>query len=185
MSRVTSLVLLVVSWAATSCAQDVLYDNGPDPGNIYGWAICDGHEVANSFELSADSTVTAIDVSLYDVNELNVPETLSWQITDAPEGNTLAYGDAASLRKIDGPHVNYFLFQQWTMEFEIAHVKLQAGRYWLRLSDATNRWQTGTFWGENNGPSLAFFTGALGGYWKHGGHDEGGSESFRVLGSRQ
>jgi hypothetical protein len=87
------------------------------------------------------------------------------------------------MRKLDGPHVNYFLFQQWLMEFDLPDIQLPAGTYWLELSDAKNYWDTATFWGESDGPSLSFKSGNIGGNWKHGGHDGGGSESFRIKGT--
>jgi hypothetical protein len=165
-------------------AQEILYDNGPDPGNIYGWLVSDGYSACNSFALKVDSTIIAINISLYDVNIYNVPESLDWRILDKPRGNVIAYGTAANLRQIDA-RLNQFLFWQWLMQFEVPTLQLPAGTYWLEISNATNRWGTGVLWGENDGPSKAFFNGTFGGQWKHGGHDHGGSESFQILGFRR
>jgi hypothetical protein len=69
------------------------------------------------------------------------------------------------------------------MQFDtVPNVQLPAGSYWLEVSNATDHWGTGVFWGENNGPSTALVSGRIGGMWKHGGHDEGGSESFQIVG---
>ena len=169
--------------AAGLAAQEILYDNGPDPGNIYGWVVSNGYKVADSFQVAAPSTLTNVDISLYDVNVYNVPLSLDWRILDQPHGQVIASGSAHGMRILDGPKVNYFLFNQWLMQFDIVPaVRLPAGAYWLEISNATCRWGTGVWWGENNGPSKAFFNGGIGGIWKHGGRDEGGSESFQILG---
>jgi hypothetical protein len=179
----TLLMLLLISLPASG--QVLLYDNGTDPGNIYGWLVNNGHSVSNSFKLEIPSTMTAVNISLYDVDKYNVPQSLDWRILTRPHGNVIAYGSAHSMRMLDG-QVNYFLFYQWLMQFDIVPaLNLSPGTYWLEISNARNVLNTGLLWGENDGPSRAFFSGALGGEWKHGGHDHGGSESFQVLGFLQ
>src|SRR5436305_7126164 len=98
----TLILAAAVLCALPLAAQDVLYDNGKDPGNIFGWPVSGGHTVWNSFQITVDSTVTGLDVSLYDVNEHNIPLTLDWRILDAPGGNVLAYGTQTPLTRVDG-----------------------------------------------------------------------------------
>jgi hypothetical protein len=166
-------------------AQDTLYNNGPDPGNIYGLPISNDYEVANSFTLATPSTVVAINVSLYDVNVYNLPLALDWKKFDKPHGHLLAYGSQSQLRWVSGPFSNYFLLNQWLMQFDVSpRLSLPRGSYWLVLSNAMNTWNTPTWWGECNGPSEVAFSsnGFIQYEWKHGGHYENGSESFQILG---
>lgn len=174
------LFLLVLSLPVS--AQVVLYDNGVDPGNIYGWLVNNGHSVLNSFKLQTSSTVTTINVSLYDVDKYNIPQSLDWRILRRPMGEVIAYGTANNMR-MEGGTVNEFLFFQWLMQFDVAPaVRLSPGTYWLEISNASNLYGTGVFWGECDGPSVALVSGTSGGAWKHGGRDHGGSESFQILG---
>ena len=184
----TTPILLLTALLLTSgtlFAQQVLYDNGPDPGNIYGWPVNFGYRVADSFTVAQFSTVTDVNVSLYDVNIYDYPLSLDWRILEKPNGKVIAYGSTSDLRLLSG-NVNAFLFYQWLVQFDIVPaVQLPAGTYWLEISNAHDRWATGVLWGVSNGPSLAIVSGNLGGAWKHGGHDQGGSESFQILGFPQ
>lgn len=183
-AAVLTVVFASTLLSATAAAQLILYDNGPDPGNLYGWPICNGYRVSNTFTLTIPSVVNAVNVSLYDVNAYNVPHTLDWKILDLNR-HTIAEGSNVSLIKLEGPVVNYFLLNQWLMQIPVSDLELPPGTYWLELSNATNRWGTPTWWGEDNGPSKALFNGTVGGEWKHGGHDHGGSESFQIVGAPQ
>jgi len=184
--KAARLIFAVAFLCGTSLiAQVVLYDNGADPGNIYGWAISDGYWVANSFTLSSPVTISAINVSLYDVNWYNYPLSLDWKIFDRPNGHLLASGTSEALHWVRGPFDNYFLLQTWEMQFNPnPPVRLSAGTYWLELSNAVNTWNTSTWWGECDGASNALFNGmVLTGYWKHHAHSNGGSESFQIIGT--
>ena len=184
--KAATLVFAVAFLCTTSLsAQDTLYDNGPDPGNIFGWAISDGYWVANSFTLESPAIISAINVSLYDVNWYNYPLSLDWKIYDRPNGQVLASGSGSALHWVSGPFDTYFLLQQWEMQFNpTPPVRLPAGTYWLELSNAVNTWNTPTWWGECDGPSKMLFNGiVVGGFWKHHTHPNGGSESFRILGT--
>lgn len=177
------LLLLVLSLPLT--AQVVLYDNGADPGNIYGWLVSNGHSVTNSFKITTASTVTAINVSLYDADKYNIPQSLDWRILKRPMGQVIAFGTASNMR-MEGGTVNEFLFFQWLMQFDVTPtVPLPPGTYWLEISNASNLFSTGVFWGECDGPSMALVSGTTGGVWKHGGRDHGGSESFQIMGFPQ
>ncbi len=178
----TLIFAMLLLTSTASLAQEVLYDNGPDPGDIYAWLVSDGYTASNSFTVEVPSTVTEINISFYDVNIYNIPESLDWKILDKLR-HVVAYGTASNLRQLDG-RVNHFLLWQWLMQFDVPTLPLPAGTYWLEISNATDRWGTGVMWGENDGPSMAFFSGTSGGEWKNGG-SRGGSESFQILGFAQ
>ena len=185
MKRAVSILAVAFLFAMSLAAQEILYDNGPDPGNIFGWAISDGYWVANSFTLESPAIISAINVSLYDVNWYNYPLSLDWKIYDRLNGHVLASGSGSRLHWVSGPFDTYFLLQQWEMQFNpTPPVPLRAGTYWLQLSNAVNTWNTPTWWGECDGASKVLFNGMVNtGYWKHHAHSNGGSESFQILGT--
>src|SRR5579863_2846186 len=71
--------------AVSARAQNVLYNNGPD-GNVGYYGVNFGAATTNSFALPRAATLTAVDLTLYDVDDRNHPQQLRWRITTHPLG---------------------------------------------------------------------------------------------------
>ncbi len=173
------LPLLIASYAAA----DVVYTNGPINGNIsaYSFATQYGWEMANSFTVGSDSTITGFAIGSW-VYPGDTPTTFSWQIlTGGPSwlgGTVVASGDATwTSNTFWGLGFGYYYV--YTSELDGLNVNLSSGEYWLQLSNGvTNVPGDPIYWDENDGPSTAHQ-----GYY---GSEYGqvGSEAFTIFGSQ-
>ncbi len=150
-----------------SARADILYSNGPINGTITAWTInsaSTAYQVADSFTLAADSTVTQADLGLWYLTG-DTPFSVDWEIVGDPTnqaGTLIASGIGSALsNKDDGP-AGITGYELWTSSFAIPSVDLTAGTYWLLLQNAMGTPATGGspvpegWWDENDGPSQAW-----------------------------
>jgi hypothetical protein len=86
LSFLTATTLAITALLAVpAIAQQTLYNNGAD-GDIGYYHVNFGSVVTNSFELSQAATITSVSLTLYDVDDRNIPQHLKWTITTEPFG---------------------------------------------------------------------------------------------------
>jgi hypothetical protein len=152
---------------AQGAAASTLYDNGAPSGSNGAASIAYGSELADSFTLSATSTITGIDFASWDypTTTLNAVGYAIESTPQVPANLTTATLTSSYLfTQANGYNVD-------NNAFSVTPQQLSAGTYYLVLGEAAGG--GGGFWDENDGPSTSY--GPFG--------QLSGSESFRVLGS--
>ena len=168
--------------ATSVSAQSVLYDNGPDAQIGYSW-VNFGAETTDSFFLPQDAVVTNFMLTIYAVDDRNVPKYLRWAITSEPFGGTVLGSGFVGLSRLGDPYLTKFLFFGYKVGFQVPGLDLPTGVYYIQIQDVVTQWDTQAFWAESAGPSN--------GYYSQVGPSEDGrrtqpvqvlSESFSVIG---
>jgi len=77
-----------------------------------------GSAVSNSFVLAQPATITNVTLTLYDVDDRNQPERLTWKITTEPLGGTVLASGLAPLISLQPPYITQFLFFAWDLSFD-------------------------------------------------------------------
>jgi hypothetical protein len=178
--RTTSCALLWLMMTTIPAFAGVVYNNGPDPGNIHGWEISDGYAVTDSFTLTSATTLSYFEFSEW-VLPGDRPTYVTFAITSQPFGGT-TYVVGYPFLGVESSSTNSFGYtQDVVITVDPLHLQLPAGTYWLQLYDATTEVGQPAYWGENDGqgctspgcPSLAYE------------NDVGsiGSESFDMVGT--
>lgn len=154
--------LLALAWllATPAFAQVVLYNNGPD-GNIGYYHANFGSVVANSFTLSEAAMVTNVTLTIYAVDDSNVPEHLKWTITTEPFGGAIKGTGFVNLSALGDPYPTQFQFFAWPMGFSTGHLVLPAGTYYLQIQDIVTRWDTWAFWAQSGDGTAAGYYEAI------------------------
>ncbi|HUI84150.1 MAG TPA: hypothetical protein VL240_08000 [Candidatus Binatia bacterium] len=138
-------------------AQELLYSNGPDGDSGY-YHVNFGSVAANSFVLSRAATVTNVVLTLYDVDDRNVPQYLKWTITTEPFGGRVEGSGFVPLSRLQQPYLTRFLFFAWEMGFTLPAITLPAGTHYLQIQDVVTQWDTWAFWAQSaNGGSQGYY----------------------------
>lgn len=164
-------VLCLLLAAIPSVAQVDLYDNGPIDGFTLGWTINFGFVVSDQFTLSSNSTVNGLTFEAF-LNPGDLLETAEVSITSSEFGGT-GYFDQTVSFTASGCFGNGSS-NVCAETGNFGGVPLNAGSYWLNLSNASTTLDERVGWDMNSGPSLAS-ENSLGTV---------PSESFTILGSR-
>lgn len=168
--RIALLALVAGVASTTALAQNDLYDNGPSNGTSYAWAFNNGAAVSDSFSLSSQSTVNALNFTIWlfpgDVLQSTVIE-----ISSSEFGGTTYFDQEVNVVE-SGCAENQLGFNVCNASAVFTGVTLNAGAYWLTLQDGVVN-DDPVYWDENDGPSSASqnTTGTI------------PSESFTLLGS--
>ena len=153
--RNASLSLLAACWMLTSVPviAQVLYSNGEIDRQTSAWNISQGLVVSDTFNLSANSSVTGFtfEAWLYPGSTLQSAEV---SITSAENGGT-SYFDQTLNFSQDQCFANREGFNTCREMASFNGPSLTAGTYWLNLQNALTSDRTPAFWDENSGPSLA------------------------------
>jgi hypothetical protein len=150
---VLPLALLTLCLGATSAvAQNDLYDNGPTNGQDLGWTISFGSAVSDQFILNTDVKVDAIDFAAW-LLPGDVLETAEVSITSSEFGGT-SYFDQTVKFTASGCFSNAARHNVCN-ETGTSIVNLNAGSYWLNLSNGVVNTSDPVYWDMNSGPSLA------------------------------
>ena len=152
---------LVALYAAPALGQQTLYDNGPD-GDLGYYHVNFGSAVTNSFTLSQAATLTSVVLTLYDVDDRNLPEHLKWTITTEPFGGEVKGTGFVAPNRLRPPYLTQFLFFAWKMSFSIPNLALPPGTYYLQIQDVVTHWDTWAFWAETSGGSSTAYYQAVG-----------------------
>lgn len=206
MSRWYVFAALICPLLSASASAGILYSNGPINGNIRSYGIdvgsygIDGasYAVANSFALSAGSTITGVTFGDW-AYPGDPPLTVQWGISGLPDyGSPFGGGSAATLTSLlvcsaGDPNAAYTAcspgvvaahgeYDLYYSSFSIPGIVLGAGTYYLTLQNATMSNQDEIGWDINNGPSVAYDSGTPGNVANGVGLGSN-SEAFAVLGS--
>ena len=170
--RTASLYLLTLCVSALpALAQNDLYNNGPTNGTIDAWTINFGFEVSDSFNLSSNSTVNGLNIAVW-LTPGDVMESAEVSLTSNELGGTTYFDQQVNFTQ-SGCTVNQYGFNVCNEAGSFSGVAMNAGTYWLNLSNAVVNTGDPVYWDESDGPSEA-------------SNDAIGtlpSESFTILGS--
>jgi hypothetical protein len=158
-----ALVGFLLLSTAPTFADTVLFNSGPINGTISGEFINLSFEIADSFSLPSNGTLTGVKVGLDLPGPSNTPIQLDWAIWNAAGpgggGSILDSAVGATLS-------NTFLFtstlggfgttEVYQSSFSLPSITLSAGTYWLELQNAVDSASNGVAWDLNNGPSTVW-----------------------------
>jgi len=154
---ILTAVILPLLFAATAVGQQTLYNNGPD-GDVGYYHVNFGSVVTNSFELSQAATISSVILTLYDVDDRNVPQYLKWTVTTEPLGGDVKGSGFVGLNRLQPPYLTKFLFFAWQMSFSVPDLALPPGTYYLQIQDVVTQWDTWAFWAQSAaGSSQAYY----------------------------
>jgi hypothetical protein len=169
-------------------ADSTLYDNtGPTSYGLNGnaaFTINFGWEVADSFTLASNSTLTGVNLIAW-INPGDTMTNVDWLITDtAFGGNTEGSGTASvtdTYLETDPQGYGYDLDQE---SFSLPGLSLGAGTYYLQLQNAVTGYGNPVYWDASNGLSDAVQGGNQSPYDLNDANGHGGSnsETFQILG---
>ena len=151
--RIASLSLLALCLAVVpAVAQNDLYDNGAINGTVLGWTINFGFAVSDQFTLSGDATVNGITFGawLFPGDTLTSAEV---SITSSEFGGTSFFDETVNFTA--GTCNSNGSFNVCAETGSFSGVALNAGSYWLNLSNAVSAAGNPVYWDMNSGPSLA------------------------------
>jgi hypothetical protein len=130
-----------------------LYQNGPIDGTGNGWTISD-YAVADSFHLTGPALLNSVEFGAW-VLPGGTFTGLDWMILDGmPGSGTVLYSGTASVAN-GYLYTNTKGFDVYLSGFFLPVITLDAGTYWLELTNATGD-TTGILWDMNGGPSQAW-----------------------------
>ncbi|HSY11065.1 MAG TPA: PEP-CTERM sorting domain-containing protein [Verrucomicrobiae bacterium] len=170
--RTASLYLLTIClFALPAVAQNDIYDNGPSNGTNDGWTINFGFAVSNTFTLSSNSTLNGLNFTAW-VFPGDVLQSVEIDITSDEFGGTTYFDQQINVTQ-SGCATNQYGFNVCNEAGTFQGAAINAGTYWLTLSNGAVNLGDPVYWDENDGPSSASLNtvGTL------------GSESFTILGS--
>src|SRR5580698_8489438 len=170
--RTASLYLLTIClFALPAVAQNDIYDNGPSNGTNDGWTINFGFAVSNTFTLSSNSTLNGLNFTAW-VFPGDVLQSVEIDITSDEFGGTTYFDQQINVTQ-SGCATNQYGFNVCNEAGTFQGAAINAGTYWLTLSNGAVNLGDPVYWDENDGPSSASLNtvGTL------------GSESSTILGS--
>lgn len=148
--RTIALCLLATLMLIASASADVIYENGPANGNAYAWQINFGFIVSDTFYLPQNNVVSGIgfDAWLYPGDTLLSAEL---SITSAENGGTVYFDQVLSAEQGScAPNsLGYSVCTEGLALGEGLH--LNAGTYWINLSNALATNNDPVYWDENSG----------------------------------
>jgi hypothetical protein len=152
--RIASLTIVLLALVAIPVvAQTDIYDNGATNGTTDAWTINSGFAVSDSFTLAAGNTVSGLNFAAW-VFPGDVLESAEVSITSSEFGGTSYFDQVVSFTQ--GSCVsNQFGYNVCTESSTFSGPSLNAGSYWLNLSNATVNTGDPIYWDENSGPSSA------------------------------
>ncbi len=147
------IALLLAAMVVPVAAQD-LYNNGPTDGQTRAWLINFGFAVSNQFPLNSSTSLFSLEFAAW-LFPGDTLETAQVSITSSEFGAT-SYFD----RTMSFTASNCFENQAgYNVCDETAYfgggLPLNAGNYWLNLSNAVVNTGDPVWWDQNSGPSQA------------------------------
>ena len=147
------MVLLLTILPGFAVAQNDLYDNGPTNGTTDAWTINFGFSVSDSFTIP-NSGVWGLAFAAW-LAPGDVLETAEVSITSSEFGGTVYFDQTVSFFQ-SGCISNQYGFNVCTENGSwYYYLPLNAGTYWLTLSNASVNTGDPVYWDENSGPSSA------------------------------
>jgi hypothetical protein len=134
-------------------AQSDIYDNGATNGTNDAWTINFGFAVSDSFTMGVASNVNGLNFAAW-VIPGDVLESAEVSITSSEFGGTSYFDQTVNFTQ--GNCVsNQYGYNVCTESGTFSGPSLNAGTYWLNLSNASVNTGDPIYWDENSGPSLA------------------------------
>jgi hypothetical protein len=153
LSILAAVLLVLCLGTRPAVAQTDLYDNGPIFGEGDGWASNFGFAVSNNFTLNSTATIDELQFGSH-LFPGDVLESAEVSITSQEFGGT-SYFDQNVNFTASACFDNSFGFVVCTQTGTFNGPQLNAGTYWLNLSNAVTNTGDPAYWDENSGPSLA------------------------------
>lgn len=153
--RIASLSLLalcLVLAAVPAVAQQDIYDNGPGDGQDLGWTVNFGFSVTDNFILSNPSTVNGVSFWAWLIPG-DTLTSVELQLGASAFGNEL-FDQVVNLTP-SRCFSNQFGYNVCDETALINGVNLNAGSYWMTLSNAITPSGDPAYWDMNSGPSQA------------------------------
>ena len=155
--RIASLSLLALCLtlaAVPAMAQSDVYDNGPVDGQDLGWTINFGFSVSDTITFSGPTAVTGASFWAWLIPG-DTLTSVEFQIGAAAFGNELM--DQTLNVTATNCFSNQFGYNvcDETASFNGGGVNLDAGTYWMTLSNASVPSGDPAYWDMNSGPSRA------------------------------
>jgi len=152
--RIASLTLLALCLAVIpAVAQTDIYDNGPINGTVDAWTINSGFAVSDSFTLGGAANVSGLNFGVW-ILPGDVLESAEVSITSGEFGGTSFFDGSVNLTA-SGCSTNQFGYNVCTESGTFSGPSLNAGTYWLNLSNAVVNDGDPVYWDENSGNSSA------------------------------
>jgi hypothetical protein len=185
--RIASFTILCLMLAAIpTLAQQDLYDNGPINGTTDAWTINFGFELANSFTLLNNSTVSGFTFGVWEYGGDRL-SSVDWLISQYPDGGTVYGSGTASGSNLTDRFlsVNQYGYDIDNITVTGLDVPLLSGKtYWLTLQNASVPSGNPVYWDENSGAGCGGDDGHGGGCPSIASPGEGTdpSEAFTIDG---
>ena len=152
--RIASLTLVLLALVAIpALAQNDIYDNGPTNGTTDAWTINFGFAVSDSFTLGPNTSVNGLNFAAW-LAPGDVLQSAEVAITSSEFGGTSFFDQTISFTQ-SGCTSNQYGFNVCNESGTWGDVGLNAGTYWLTLSNASVNTGDPVYWDENSGPSSA------------------------------
>jgi hypothetical protein len=180
-------------------ADTTLYDNtGPTSKGLFGnlgYTIKSPWEVADSFTLASNSTLTSVNFLAW-LTEGDAMTNVDWLITEyrfgySSGGNT--YGSATA--SVTDTYTGKQLYGSDDLDqesFSLPGLSLAAGTYYLQLQNAVTMNGDPVSWDDSDGPSYAARALGPNDSFAHGLKDDGtnpipgsNSETFQIIGNAE
>jgi PEP-CTERM motif len=134
----------------------ILYDNGPANDQFDAWTINEGFQVADTFVLGGNSTLTGATFDLWNFSGDQTTQ-VDWSILSNAAGNTLGttlYSGTVSVSNVlkISPNDDGYDINADSIGFPEG-VTLAGGTYWFELQNAVTTEGNPTYWDMNGGPS--------------------------------
>ncbi len=156
LASLSLLIALFLTCApAFASSGTVVYNNGLPTGND-AWTINFGFTVADSFTLTSTANVNHIDFWV-DLFPGDILTSVNYTIfTLGPGGKgTFILKTGVAIPVLESS-CNLIPCEDYEEGISFTSIKLPAGTYWLKLSNATTNNGNPVFWAESGGPSSAF-----------------------------
>jgi hypothetical protein len=189
MKQLWLLVAVTAALAVPAAADSTLYTNGPIEAQN-AWYISDSLAVADSFTLSASSTLTSVEFGAW--NQTSIPGVLEWAITTGTPftaSSTMLFSGIAHVSVIANfGDIGLGEFDVTSDTFSLpSGIDLASGTYYLTLQNGVADGVYPIAWDESDGPSTAYSSqsGLLSGKGCQIGEPASAtcSESFTIYGS--
>jgi hypothetical protein len=148
-----SVLVVLLALLVCPAAAQYIYDNGPTNGTTDAWTINFGFAVSDSFTLNSEANVSGLNFAAW-LLPGDVLQTAEVSFTSSEFGGT-AYFDQMVEFTQSGCVGNQFGYNVCTESGSFSGAFLNAGTYWLNLSNATVNSGDPVYWDENSGPSSA------------------------------
>ncbi len=146
--RLSWLALVCLTLAAVPAAAGDLYDNGPINGQVDAWTINFGFVVSDTFTLSHNSDVTSLSFGAW-LAPGDTLQSVEVSFTSAEFGGTTFFDQQINFTA-GGCFVNQYGYNVCT-ETGNFNANMNAGTYWMNLSNAIVSNGDPVYWDENAG----------------------------------